>query len=45
MDAPTWRQLVPREKVLLVRAKVREEIFELPEKQSLWGRIKAWVTR
>ena len=30
------RRMTPREKVLLVRAKVREEIFNLPAKKTWW---------
>ncbi len=42
-DKDAWRRLTPRERVLLVRAKVREEIFNLPERQSIWGRIWKWT--
>jgi hypothetical protein len=32
--------MTPTEKALLLQASVREAIFNLPEKQSLWGRIR-----
>lgn len=42
-DKATWEHLGARGKVEFIRAKVREEIFNLPEKPSLWERIKSWV--
>jgi len=42
-DKATWEHLSARGKVEFIRAKVREEIFNLPEKLSLCERIKLWA--
>ena len=45
MKEDAWGRLTARDKVLLVRAKVREAIFALPEKQPFWRRIWKWLGR
>jgi hypothetical protein len=41
---PIWAGLSSKKKADFLRTKIREEIFNLPEKQSFWQRIKSWLT-
>lgn len=42
-DEPTWTALSGKRKADFLRATIRKEIFDLPEKPSFWRRIKSWV--
>jgi hypothetical protein len=42
-DEPAWSKLSARGKVKFLRAKIRDEIFALPEKQPFWRRIWKWL--
>jgi hypothetical protein len=38
-DEPTWTGLESKKKADFLRTKIREEIFNLPEKKSIWERF------
>jgi len=42
-EEPVWREMTAREQRLYFRSAVRKAILELPEKTSLWEKLKLWV--